>query len=122
MLRLMRDFALVEATRSSASRRHPSYRLSPGPLAALRTALSYRTETVDSDDQKLVRHLQRYGRITNADVRDFLDCDVLTARNRLRRLRDKGWIDFAPDSARRGPDVQYVKLAALDEAASQAAR
>jgi ATP-dependent DNA helicase RecG len=113
-LRRMQDAGLIEPTRSSARRQHPSYRLSPTPLAALRTALSYRTETVDSDDQKLIRHLQRYGRITNADVRDFLGCDVATARNRLRRLRDKGWIDFAPDSARRGPDVSYVKQDKLD--------
>lgn len=113
----MRDAGLVEPTRSSAGRQHPSYRLAPRPLAALRTALSYRTETIDSDDQKLIRHLRRYGRITNADVRDFLDCDVATARNRLTRFRRKGWIDFAPDSARRGPEVSYVKLAQLDSEA-----
>jgi ATP-dependent DNA helicase RecG len=113
-LRRMRDASLIEPTRSTARRQYPSYRLAPTPRAALRTALSYRTETVDSDDQKLIRHLQRYGRITNADVRDFLDCDVATARNRLRRLRTKGWIDFAPESPRRGPDVSYVKLPKLD--------
>lgn len=123
-LRRMRLAERFEPTRSSARRQYPSYRLAPGPLAALRTALSYRTETVDSDDQKLIRHLQRYGRITNADVRDFLDCDVPTARNRLARLRRKGWIDFAPDSARRGPEVTYAKQARLDEdlAASAAGR
>jgi ATP-dependent DNA helicase RecG len=48
-------------------------------------------------------------------VRDYLDCDVYTARNRLGRLRKKGWIDFAPDSVRRGPDVVYVKLDELDQ-------
>lgn len=114
-LRGMQAAGLIEPTRSSAGRQQPSYKLAAGSLAALRTALSYRTETIDSDDQKLVRHLQRYGRITNADVRDFLDCDMATARNRLTRLRRKGWIDFAPNSARRGPDVSYEKQDRLDE-------
>lgn len=106
---------VVEATRGTARRQFPSYRLGAPALAALRTALGYRTETIDSDDKKLIRHLRRNGKITNADVRDYLDCDVYTARNRLARLRKKGWIDFAPDSERRGPDVVYVKLDKLDE-------
>lgn len=111
---------VVEATRGTARRALPSYRLTPRAAAGLRTALSYRTETVDSDDRKLIRHLKRNGRITNADVRDYLDCDTYTARNRLTRLRQKGWIDFAPDSPRRGPDVVYVKLDKLDDEASEA--
>jgi ATP-dependent DNA helicase RecG len=106
---------VIESTRGTARRQFPSYRLGSSALAALRVGLRYRTETIDSDDKKLIRHLRRNGRITNADVRDYLDCDVYTARNRLGRLRKKGWIDFAPDSVRRGPDVVYVKLDKLDE-------
>lgn len=106
---------LIEPTRGTARRAQPSYRLAPAPAAALRTALRYRTETIDSDDGKLIRHLQRNGRITNADVRDYLDCDTYTARNRLTRLRRRGLIDFAPDSPRRGPEVVYVKTPKLDE-------
>lgn len=109
---------VIESTRGTARRQFPSYRLGASALAALRTGLRYRTETIDSDDKKLIRHLQRNGKITNADVRDYLDCDVYTARNRLGRLRKKGWIDFAPDSVRRGPDVAYVKLDKLDEDSS----
>jgi ATP-dependent DNA helicase RecG len=110
---------VIEATRGTARRALPSYRLTPRAAAGLRTALTYRTETVDHDDRKLIRHLKRNGRITNADVRDYLDCDTYTARNRLTRLRQKGWIDFAPDSPRRGPDVVYVKLDKLDEEDSE---
>jgi len=106
---------VLEATRSTARRQFPSYRLAAAPLAALRTVLGYRTETIDSDDRKLIRHLQRNGRITNADVRDYLDCDTYIARNRLARMRTKGWIDFAPDSPRRGSEVVYIKLPKLDE-------
>jgi ATP-dependent DNA helicase RecG len=111
---------VVEPTRGTARRAEPSYRLTTPALAGLRTALRYRTETVDSDDRKLIRHLHRNERITNADVRDYLDCDIYTARNRLTRLRQKGWIDFAPDSPRRGPDVVYIKLDKLDREAPEA--
>jgi ATP-dependent DNA helicase RecG len=114
------DAGVLEPTRGTARRQHPSYRLSSAAAAALRTALRYRTETIDGDDRKLIRHLRRNGRITNADVRDYLDCDTYTARNRLTRLRQKGWIDFAPDSPRRGPEVVYVKLDKLDEAPPEA--
>jgi len=58
--------------------------------------------------------LKRHRRISNENVRDYLDCDVPTARNRLTRMRKLGWIDFAPDSPRRGPNVEYVALDAID--------
>jgi ATP-dependent DNA helicase RecG len=70
--------------------------------------------TIDGDDRKLIRHLQRNGRITNADVRDYLDCDVYLARDRLTRLRKRGWIDFLPGGPTRGPDVVYVKTDKFD--------
>jgi ATP-dependent DNA helicase RecG len=114
VLERMRTAGLVEPTKGTARRQHPSYRLAPSPMAALRTALRYRTQTIDVDDQKLIRHLQRNGKISNADVRDYLDCDTYTARNRLTRFRKKGWIDFAPESPRMGPEVSYVKLDKLD--------
>lgn len=51
------------------------------------------------------------------DVRGYIDCDVATARNRLTRMRRKGWIEFAPGSPKRGPNVEYAatdKIDALD--------
>ena len=80
----------------------------------MRGALTYRVETINSDDAKLIRHLRRHRRISNEDVRSYLDCDVATARNRLTRMRQKGWIEFAPDSSRRGPNVEYVATQAID--------
>lgn len=73
----------------------------------------------DGDDQKLIRHLQRNGRITNADVRDYLDCDAFLARDRLTRLRKRGWIDFLPGGSTRGSDVVYVKTEKFDEQLSE---
>lgn len=117
VLERMHAAGLIDATKRTASRQHPSYALAPAAVVALRSALRYRTQTIDADDQKLIRHLQRNGRISNADVRDYLDCDTYTARNRLTRFRKKGWIDFAPDSPRMGPEVSYVKLPKLDQEA-----
>ena len=70
-------------------------------------ALTYRTNSMDADDDKLLRHLRRHHKITNEDVRNYLDCDIMTARNRLKRLRDRRLIDFAPQSPRRGSMVVY---------------
>lgn len=105
---------LWEPTKGTARRSQPSYRLTQGTIAALRSALRYRTETIDGDDQKLIRHLRRNGRITNADVRDYLDCDVFLARDRLARMRKRGWIEFLPGGPTRGADVVYVKTDKFD--------
>lgn len=110
----MHTAGLLEPTRSSAGRRRPSYQLSAVALAGLRSALSYRTGAIDADDAKLLRHLKRHRRIANEDVRNYLDCDVPTARNRLTRLRQKGYIAFAPDGPTRGPRVEYIATDKID--------
>lgn len=114
ILQRMHDAGLLDPTRASAGRRQPSYQLSTVCLSALRTALTYRTGTIDVDDDKLLRHLKRHRRIANEDVRNYLDCDMATARNRLTRLRQKGYITFAPDGPRRGPHVEYIATGVID--------
>ncbi len=114
VLERMRAADLLEPTRSTARRQHPSYRLSQAALAGMRSALTYRAETIDRDDAKLIRHLRRHRRISNEDVRSYLDCDVATARNRLTRMRRKGLIEFAPDSPTRGPNVEYAATPKID--------
>lgn len=120
VLRRMRQYGLVQPTRGTVRRQYPNYVLSPAATAGMRGAITYRVTTVDSDDKKLLRHLRRHERISNEDVRNYLDCDIATARNRLTRLRKRGLIDFAPDSPRRGPHVVYVRtqraLADTDQA------
>lgn len=114
-LRRMHTAGLIEPTRSTAGRRRPSYRLSAKTAAALRPALRYRTGTIDIDDAKLLRHLKRHRRIANEDVRNYLECDVATARNRLTRLRKKGYIKIDPAGPSRGPLVEYVATEKVDE-------
>lgn len=116
VLQRMEQNGLLTPTARTARSASPRYRLAAKPKAALRQALTYRVGDIDADDAKLVRHLRRHGSITNEDVRDYLDCDVATARNRLTRMRNKGWIEFAPGSAKRGPAVSYAATAKLDEA------
>ena len=108
------EAGLIEPTKRTAGRSSPDYVLTPASLAGMRNALTYRTATVESEELKLVRHLRRHGRISNENVRDYLDCDVATARNRLTALRRKNWIAFAPDSPKRGPHVEYVTTDVLD--------
>ena len=115
VLRRMHTAGLVEPTRSTATRRRSSYRLSATVAAALRPALTYRTTTIHMDDAKLLRHLKRHRRIANEDVRNYLECDVATARNRLARLRKKGYIEIDPDGPNRGPLVEYVATGKVDE-------
>jgi ATP-dependent DNA helicase RecG len=115
VLRRMHTAGLIEPTRSTAGRRRPSYRLSAKTAAALRPALKYRTGTIDIDDAKLLRHLKRHRRIANEDVRNYLECDVATARNRLTRLRRQGYIRIDPAGPTRGPLVEYVATAKIDE-------
>jgi ATP-dependent DNA helicase RecG len=116
VLRRMEESGLLTPTVRTARRASPTYQLAAEPKAALRRALAYRVgNSIDEDDAKLIRHLRRHRSITNEDVRDYLDCDVATARNRLTRMRNKGWIDFAPGSAKRGPAVTYVPTPTLDK-------
>jgi ATP-dependent DNA helicase RecG len=115
VLRRMHNAGLLEPTRSTAGRRRSSYRLSARAAAALRPALRYRTGTIDIDDAKLLRHLKRHRRIANEDVRNYLECDVATARNRLARLRKRGYITIDPDGPKRGPLVEYVATSKLDD-------
>ena len=108
VLRRMTSADLVRPTRGTRQRAHPSYELTPQAVAGLKAALRYRTVDIEGDDRKLLNHLRRHGRISNEDVRNYLDCDVVTARNRLTALRRRGLIDFAPDSPHRGRNVVYV--------------
>ncbi|WP_169807718.1 RNA-binding domain-containing protein [Herbidospora mongoliensis] len=108
ILRRMGDAGLVHATKGR-------YGLTPSATAGMRAAVAYRVDSVDTDDRKLFGHLRRHGRITNEDVRNYLDCDLTTARNRLTRLRRRGLIDFAPEGPRRGAHVVYVKTAKFDD-------
>lgn len=108
VLRRMQKLGILQPTRGTVRRQYPNYALAAATLSAMRGALHYRADSIDVDDQKILRHLERHSRISNEDVRNYLDCDIPTARNRLSRLRKRGLIEFAPDSPSRGPNVVYA--------------
>lgn len=120
ILHRMSEVGLVQPTKGTARNQSPKYTLTPASVAGMRAAISYRVDTIDAEDTKLMRHLERHGRISNEDVRNYLDCDNAIARNRLTRLRRKGLIDFAPDSPRRGAKVVYVKSGTRSQAGNEA--
>lgn len=99
-------FGLVEPTRRTLRKPHPSYRLRNEPLASLARAVAYRRFTLDEIDAKVVEHVGEYGFITNRTLQRLFDRDVYAARNMLSDLRQRQILSKL-GSARGGPGVRY---------------
>lgn len=69
----MADAGLIEATKSTARRAQPRFTLTSSAVAGMRASVTHRTDSIDSDDAKLIRHLRRHRTIRNEDVRSHLD-------------------------------------------------
>lgn len=101
------SLGILEPTRSTARKAHPSYRLRSGPLAALSRALTYRRRTVDEIDAKVIEHVHEYGFVTNRTLQRLFDVHVYAARDLLNDLRNRGILKKVGD-ARGGPGVRYI--------------
>ncbi|MDZ7578929.1 MAG: ATP-binding protein [Candidatus Nanopelagicales bacterium] len=108
VLRRMADSLIVQPTKATSRRSHPKYGLTPKAITAMGEAVSYRTRSIDQDDRKIIAHLLRHSRITNEDVRNYLDCDTATARNRLSRFRSLGLITLDPSGRKKGPTASWI--------------
>lgn len=97
---------MIEATRGTARRTNPKYRLREGPLSALGTAVKYNRRAVDETDRKVIAHVQEYGRITNKTIRNIFSVDVQRAKDILVDLVKRD-ILVRTSEARRGPTVEY---------------
>jgi ATP-dependent DNA helicase RecG len=106
---------ITEATRSTANRTFPAYRLRSESLAVLSRAVSYRRRTVDQIDEKVLEHVREYGFITNRTLQRMLDVNVYTARNLLSDLQARGLLTKI-GSARGGPGVRYGPGAKVHDA------
>lgn len=98
--------AILEPTRQSARRAHPTYRLRGEVLKALGPAVPYQRRTVDEIDRKVIAHVQEYGKVTNRTVQNLLDVGINRARDILadmvrRRILRK------TSAHERGPGVEY---------------
>lgn len=98
---------IVEPTRESIRRTHPSYRLREGPLAALGPAVSYRRRTTDSSDRKVLALLRESGQINSRMVKLVLDTDTSQTSRILADLVDRGLL-VKNSKAARGPGVTYA--------------
>jgi ATP-dependent DNA helicase RecG len=115
------DVGILEATRGTARRHFPSYRLRNEPLAALARALGYRRRTVDQTDAKVIEHITEYGSISNRTLQRIFDIDVYRARNLLTDLQARGIVTKI-GNARGGPGVRYgpgPRIAGIPDRESQ---
>lgn len=97
---------ILEATRQSLRRAHPTYRLRGEALKALGTAVSYQRRTIDEIDRKVIAHVREYEKITNRTVQNFFDASIQRARDILADLvRRQILVKISPQQ--RGPKVEY---------------
>ena len=98
--------AILEVTRETERMRSHTYRLSPSALQALGAAVEYQRTPPLQAEQKIIAHVNEYGRITNRTVRNLLDIDVQMASVLLRTLREGGLL-VRTSAQRRGRSVEY---------------
>lgn len=97
---------MVEATRESARRRQPAYRLTGTALKQLGPAVRYRRRTVDEIDRKVLAHVREYGKITNRTLQNLLDVGMTRAKQILQDLVAREVLTKVSDHER-GPGVEY---------------
>jgi ATP-dependent DNA helicase RecG len=97
---------MLEATRETARRAHPTYRLRADALKALGRALSYHRRSVDEIDRKVIAHVREYGKVTNKTLQNLLDVSLQRARAILGDLVARELLKKT-SSHERGPGVEY---------------
>ena len=108
VLRRLADeqIGILEATRRSAGKRFPSYRLRSRPVAQLGRAIAYGTRGLDEADTKIIEHVREFGHVTNATLQRMFDIHVFAARDLLNDLRRRA-ILVKIGEARGGTGVRY---------------
>jgi ATP-dependent DNA helicase RecG len=105
--RLSQDsVGMLEATRGTARRASPRYRLRSQAVASLGTAVRYNRRLPDDVDRKVIAHVREYEKITNRTVRNLLDVDVYRAAEILSDLVGREVL-VRTTEATRGPSVEY---------------
>ncbi|MGI5267651.1 hypothetical protein ACQEUU_00715 [Nonomuraea sp. CA-218870] len=100
------EYNLVEATRRTASKPFPVYRLRSETLASMSRSVTYRRRTIDETDQKIIEHVKEYGFITNQTIRRLFDLHVYAARDLINNLREREILQKIGD-AKGGAGVRY---------------
>jgi ATP-dependent DNA helicase RecG len=100
------ELAILEATRQTALRAHPAYRLRGEVLKKLGSAVDYQRRTVDELDRKILTHVREYGRVNNRTLQNFFDIDVQRARDILSHMVERQLL-VKISAQQRGPSVEY---------------
>lgn len=106
VLRRLDQTGLLEASRRTAARATPTYRLRSETIASLSRAVAYSRQGADGTDQKVIEHVREYGFVTNRTIQRLFDISVPNARNMLSDMRNRGLLDKIGE-ARGGPGVRY---------------
>lgn len=106
VLATLSDAGFLEASRRTASRGTPTYRLRSETIAAMSRALAYGRRGTDDMDQKVIEHVREYGFVTNRTIQRLFDIGVFAARNMLVEMRSRGLLEKIGE-ARGGPGVRY---------------
>lgn len=105
--RLAQDaVGLIEPSRATARRAHPSYRLRAEVLQVLGSAVAYHRRDGDVLDRKMLAHLDEYEFITNRTVQNLFDVSVQRARDLLQDWVRRGFLVKISVHGR-GPGVRY---------------
>lgn len=97
---------ILEPTRQSARRSHPTYRLRGEVLKALGPSVPYQRRTVDEIDRKVIAHVYEYRKVTNRTVQNLLDVGINRARDILADMVQRR-ILRKTSAHERGPGVEY---------------
>lgn len=97
---------LLEPTSGTVNRKNPSYRLQREALASLGPAVSYQKRPRENVEQKVIEHLSDYETINNRSVQRLFDIDVYQARDLIRDLVTRGFLEKV-SVAERGTGVKY---------------
>lgn len=97
---------LLEPTRETVRRGHPTYRFRAETLKGLGPAVAYQRRTIDEIDRKIVAHIREYGKVTNRTLQNLFDVDVQRSRDLLRDLVERSVI-MKTSEHERGPNVEY---------------
>jgi ATP-dependent DNA helicase RecG len=97
---------ILEATRQTLRRAHPTYRLRGEVLKALGSAVSYQRRTMDEIDRKVIAHVREYGKVTNRTLQNFFDVGVQRARDILADMVHRQLL-VKISTQQRGPLVEY---------------
>jgi ATP-dependent DNA helicase RecG len=101
------EISLLDVSRSTVRRRHPTYRLREDQRATLGTALAYRVRNTDEIDRRIVAHVREYGWITNKSLQNLFSVDVFQARRWLAALKKRGVLRQTTEGRTTGPGIQY---------------